>query len=382
MPVDIHKLAKPSSVVPSETTQSGFLDKALSVLNKDIRFSSGFSDKKKEAFYTQLGILLESGIDIKTALELLTEEQTSERDKAMLTQITSQVVKGTPLSQAMREAETFSVYEIFSTEIGEESGKLAYTLTQLSGYYQKKIKQRRQIISALTYPAIVSCTSFGAVFFMLRFVVPMFEDVFKRFGGNLPLITQWVVDLSNVLGDYFMYFFVGSVLMAGWIYKERKKEWLRKLSARVLLRIPFIGNLVARIYLTRLSFAFTLLLGSRINLTRAIALVRQMIPFYPLEVSLRQMEDDIVNGSFMHTSMAKFPIYPKRMISLIKVGEEVNQLPEFFEKIAKQYSDEVEHQSSLLSSVLEPLIIVFLGVLVGFILIAMYLPLFKMSTAF
>ena len=126
----------------------------------------------------------------------------------------------------------------------------------------------------------------------------------------------------------------------------------------------------------------TLLIGSRVPILRSIGMVKQMIAFYPIESSLENIENQILQGIPLHKGMACHSIYPKRMVSLVKVGEEVNQLELFFDKIAKQYNDEVEYQTALISSVIEPIIIIFLGLIVGTILISMYLPLFKLGSTF
>jgi type IV pilus assembly protein PilC len=148
------------------------------------------------------------------------------------------------------------------------------------------------------------------------------------------------------------------------------------------LNLPLVGEIIGKIYLARFSHAMTLLVTSKIPLLRATSLIKQMIAFYPLEVALNQAEQDIMKGDFLLKLLARFPIFPKRMLSLIKIGEVVNQLELFFDKIAKQYSDEVEHQTNLIGSMIEPFMIIFLGLIVGVILIAMYLPLFQLSTSF
>jgi type IV pilus assembly protein PilC len=125
-----------------------------------------------------------------------------------------------------------------------------------------------------------------------------------------------------------------------------------------------------------------LLISARLPLLRAIALIRQMIDFYPIESSLQQVEDDIMKGKTLHQSLEQFKIYPSKMIQLVKVGEETNQLDYFFGKISEQYVEEVEYKTTALSSAMEPLIIIFLGLVVGVILISMYLPLFQMSNSF
>jgi type IV pilus assembly protein PilC len=140
--------------------------------------------------------------------------------------------------------------------------------------------------------------------------------------------------------------------------------------------------LIQKIYLARFANALALLISARIPILRAIQLVKQMINFYPIEVSLKKIEEDVLQGNPLNTAMQCFSVYPAKMISLIKVGEEVNKLDEFFAQISEQYTQEVEHQSSVISSLLEPIILLVLGAIVGVILISMYLPLFQMSSVF
>jgi type IV pilus assembly protein PilC len=225
-------------------------------------------------------------------------------------------------------------------------------------------------------------TSFGAVFFMLKFVVPMFGDVFKRFGGHLPWITEKIIDVSAALEDNFLPFCIFAFIITVFIFSVRKTEPFRRIASGILLRVPVIGNLVQKIYLARFCNSMRLLINAKLPLLRAIALIRQMIGFYPVESSLQKVEDDIMKGEPLYKSLQQFSVYPSKMIQLVKVGEESNQLDFFFEKISQQYIDEVEYTTSTLSSVMEPLIIVFLGLIVGIILIAMYLPLFQMSNSF
>nr|MBA3971958.1 type II secretion system F family protein [Bacteroidota bacterium] len=141
-----------------------------------------------------------------------------------------------------------------------------------------------------------------------------------------------------------------------------------------------VKSMVSKIYLARFCQSMNLLISAKTPLVTAIDLVKKMVGFYPIEVSLEIIQNDILQGVPLHVTLAKFEIYNKRMISLIKVAEEVNQLDTMFSKLAKQYSDEVEHQTSILGSLIEPIMIIFLGVLVAVILIAMYLPLFQMSS--
>ncbi len=355
----------------------------IALLNRDISFGSKeLSDKKKEYLYLELSSLLQAGINLKSSFELITADQQKEQDKLLYQKIQDAVLTGTTFSQALQQTGKFSLYEVYSLQIGEETGKLIEVLHDLAKFYHNKIKQRRKITSALTYPCVVLTTSLGAVFFMLKFVVPMFGDVFKRFGGKLPWITEKIIGISNAMEDNFWRFIILVALFVTFILFTRKTPKFKEISSKILMRVPVVGNLVQKIYLARFCNSMRLLINAHLPLLRAIALIRQMINYYPIESSLQKVEDDIMNGKSLHESLAQFKVYPSKMIQLIKVGEETNQLDMFFAKISEQYIDEVEYKTSTLSSMMEPLIIIFLGLVVGVILISMYLPLFQMSNSF
>jgi len=378
--IDLSRYEAKKKVKPSLKEEKGGL---IALLNKDISFGSQeLNDKKKEAIYLELSSLLQAGINLKSGLELITADQQKDKDKLLFKTIQDEVLSGSALSEALQKSGKFSLYEIYSLQIGEETGKIVEVLQDLAIFYQSKIKQRRKIISALTYPCVVFSAAVGAIFFMLKFVVPMFGDVFKRFGGKLPWITEKIINTSQAVEDNFWRAFILIVLIALFMYSTRKTERFRRIASRVLLKIPVAGGLVQKIYLARFCNSMRLLINAHLPLLRAIALCRQMIGYYPIESSLQQVEDDIMKGKSLHQSLQQFSVYPSKMIQLIKVGEETNQLDYFFAKISEQYVEEVEYKTSTLSSVMEPLIIIFLGLIVGVILISMYLPLFQMSKSF
>jgi type IV pilus assembly protein PilC len=370
-----------TSYKPKKTTVKGTNGGSLAdILNRDISFGSKqLPDKKKEALYLELSSLLKAGINLKDSLELIVSGQRGEKDKELFSNIQTAVLKGDAFSAALQQSDKFSLYEVYSLQIGEETGKIAEVLDDLAKFYQNKIKQRRKVISSLSYPCVVLTTSVGSVFIMLKFVVPMFDDVFKRFGGHLPWITQKIVDLSKAMQNGFYYFLLLLVLIIVFIWFVRKTEQYRRIVTVMVLHIPVAGNLIQKIYLARFCNSMRLLIDARLPLLRAIVLVRQMISYYPIEVSLLKIEDEILKGRSLHESMKNFKIYPAKMVQLIKVGEETNQLEYFFDKISNQYIEEVEYKTSTLSSMMEPLIILLLGLVVGIILISMYLPLFQMS---
>lgn len=352
-------------------------------LSKDISFGDGqLPDKKKESFYNELGTLIRSGIDIKTALDLTASSFTSKKDTALFAEIEKSVIAGKSLSETLQGNEKFSQYEYFSIKIGEETGKLAEVLGELAKYYKAKISQRRKIIAAITYPILVLSTSFAAIFFMIKFVVPMFADVFKRFGGKLPYITGLIVSFSDWL-DRYIYFILFIIIgIVVFYFVARKKPWFKKYTALTLLKIPLVGEIVSKIYLARFANTMRLLTGTSTPLLQSLGMVRLMIGFYPIEQSLLLAEQDILLGSALSASLSKHDFYPIKFIQMIRIAEEVNRLEYFFSQLSDQYTEEVEYKTTAISGLLEPLIIIFLGLAVGVILIAMYLPMFQMSNSF
>lgn len=358
--------------------------KSLSdLLNTDIQlFGASFNDKKKERFYAELHLLLAAGIDIKTALELIEEEQTKKPEKALFGKIREAVVAGSSLSDVMQQSGKFSAYEYFSIRIGEETGNMHEVLKDMADYFSKKIKQRRKVVSSLSYPFVVLGAAVLVVFFMLKFVVPMFADVFKRFKQDLPALTKSIISFSEGFSAYFGYVVLIILVLVAVGFWQRRSNWFRKFTAAFVLRIPFFGKLTQKIYLERFCHAMHLLTVSKTPLISSLELVEKMVDYYPIETALGRVRNDIMHGKPLHQALAQFPVFNRRMISLLRVAEEVNQLDLIFGKLSKQYTDEIEHETALISSVVEPIMIIVLGLLVSVILVAMYLPMFQLSTTF
>jgi type IV pilus assembly protein PilC len=352
------------------------------LLSKDINlFGNELKDKKKENFYSELTILLSSGIDIRTALDIIADEQTKEADRTLFKEIKSDVVRGLGLADAIFKSEKFSSYEFYSLKIGEESGRLKDVMADLAGFFSKKIKQQRQLTSALTYPTLVIITALVAVIFMLNFIVPMFVDVFKRFNGEMPPLTRHIIALSVFFKSYLIYMISALLLLAGILISVRKTEYFRARSSVLLMKLPLFGEIIQKIYLTRFCQSMALLLGAKTPMLRSLGLVKKMIGFYSFEKAIGVMEEDILHGKLLHQSMGQFRLFDTRIISLVRVAEEVNQLEVIFSKLNNQYNEELEHKIGMLSSLLEPAMIIIVGGLVSVILISMYLPLFQLSSS-
>ncbi len=353
----------------------------IAFLSKDITININvINDSVREGFYHELAMLLHAGVDIKTALELIISGQRKNLLKSEFTSVKNDIISGSLLSEALKKNRHFSSYEYFSIQIGEEAGMLTTVLKELAQYYKNKVHQKRQLISALTYPLVVFLTAFGAIFFMLKFIVPMFEEIFYRFGADLPFITQLVLDTAEFFNTYFYIFLFVSCSLVIFFYINKRKKWFRKYYAELGMKIPVFGDLIRKAYLLRFCYAMQLLIASKVPIIRSLVLVKQMINFFPLEEAINNIEQRVIKGETLHLCMASYSIFPPNMITLIKVGEEINQMDIFLKKISDQLNNDINHKVSILSSLIEPFIIIFLGILVGVILIAMYLPLFKIGS--
>ncbi|MBO9620911.1 MAG: type II secretion system F family protein [Niabella sp.] len=385
-PIDIKALRKSHSTEPTPEagTAAGqpvpFMKQLEALLSKDLTiFGSAFPDKSKESFYLELGSLMDAGLDIRTALQLIASEQPKKAARAILSVVLEKVVNGSSLSAAIRENKNFTPYEYFTVEIGEETGKLNAVLQQLSIYYKARIRQRRQIIGALTYPLIVLSVAFCSVFFMMNYVVPMFADVFKRFGGELPFLTRQVLNISHFMQAAAGKISIALLLLIALIAFNRHKPGYKKYKDLLFQKTPVVKNIVTKIYLARFASTLQLLLSAKVPLVQALSLSRQVSGFYPLEQALSQMEADILKGMPLYETMATKKVFPSKMVALVKVGEEVNELELFFKNLAERYAEDLDYQTTQLSKFIEPAIIIILGLVVGMVLIAMYLPMFNMG---
>ncbi len=343
-------------------------------------FGKNFTNKKKEAFYTEVSVLLNAGISLKEALSLLEEEQKKQADKTLFNTLVNDLVSGKSFSGSIKTFKDFTEYEYYSIKIGEETGTLQKVTQELGLFFRRRNEQRRTVVNALSYPIVVLITAMLAVLFMLKYVVPMFADIFKQHQAELPWLTKMVIKASDLFQDY-IWILVVLILTLIVIRKiVSKKTWYKKYTTKILLKIPFMGELVRKMYIGQFTQAVALLTTAKIPVLNSIQLTKKMIDFYPLQIALQDVESKILSGNSLSESLKPHKIFDNKMISLLRVAEETNQNEFIFERLTTQYNDEIQYKSKMLSTVLEPLIIIFLGAFVAIILIAMYLPMFTLSS--
>jgi type II secretory pathway component PulF len=368
----------PNRSIVSNKKQSGL----ESLLKKEIvLFGERFNNKKKQAFYQELAVLLKAGITFKEGLTLIVDSLKKNADKELIQSVLNDVVNGKTFSEALLASKAFSEYEFYSLQIGEETGTTAQICKELGVFYERKNEQKRIIIAALTYPSIVLTTAVVVVVFMLSYVVPMFQDIFRQNNVELPALTKVIVKLSSLTKTYGVY---GLLLLMGLVFTGRvfkDNVQYRKALHYLVLKIPVFGSFITKVYLAQFTQAVALLTTAKVPLLNSIQMVKKMIRFVPLQDALEKVENSILKGNNLSASLKENPLFDNRIISLVKVAEETNQTEYVFQQLSEQYNQEVMQQSKIMTTVLEPLIILFVGVLVAVLLVAMYLPMFQLSSA-
>ncbi len=369
-----HTLGETTSKTNQREGLEGLLKKEITL------FGKFFNNKRKEEFYGELALLLKAGVHLRDSLELLRDNQKKEKFQNFYAQMLDKLDAGQSFSEILKVEKDFTEYEYYSVQIGEESGNLVKIAQELAVFFAQKNEQRRNLVNALTYPLIILCTAVLVVIFMLRMVVPMFEDIFRQNGVELPTITKWIIATSNFIKDYGW-----MVLLIILAFLILRKPLFRRASIKrkwdyLLLRVPYVGNFVRSVYLAQFTQAVALLTSSKVPMLNSVQMVKKMIGFYPLQDALQNMESKIMKGTSLHESLKGGRIFDNKMVSLIKVAEETNQTEFIFEKLNQQYTIEVQQKSKLLSTIMEPLIIVVIGIFVGVILVSMYLPMFRLSS--
>lgn len=359
-------------------------EKILAVLNYEFKeinfplFSRRLSSVDKANFYGQMFILLTSGIEVHQALKIYSLENTKKKFE-FLARLNKALHSGKTLAEGLAQTRLFTSYEIQSVAIGEETGRLTMIFSRLSKYFENKKKLRQQFVGIMIYPVAIFSLTGGVVYFMLSNVVPKFEDVFRQFNQELPRLTEIIISLSNNLGTIVTVFFLVILLGIGGYISLKSNEKFRLAFSFFLLKIPLFGPLLRLTYLATFMEIFALLCAARVPLVQSLTHLEATIWFYPLKQVASRTIKDVSNGYPLIDSFKKFSIFGPRILSQIQIAEQVNELDKMLEIISSQLENELEHRAKIIGKLIEPLIILVVGTIVGFIMVAMYLPLFNLS---
>jgi type IV pilus assembly protein PilC len=327
----------------------------------------------------QLATMVQSGMTILRALYVLEAQTENKILMEAIVAVRKDVEAGLPLSDALeRHPKIFDPLFVSMTRAGETGGMLDESLIRVADQLEKADSLRRQVKSAMTYPAVVLTFAGAVLLALVAFLVPVFIGVFKQFGGSLPPITKATVMLSQAITGYW---FVMIGLTVGTVYAFRKwkrSEWGRPQWDRFRLRVPMkIGDIVQKVALARWSRTLSALVSAGVPLLQALDITGKTAGNNVIEQAMAGVIESVKSGGTIADPLKDSPVFPAMVSHMVSVGEETGSLDTMLSKIADFYEDQVDAAVKALTSILEPVMIVIVGGIVGFIVISMYLPLFK-----
>jgi len=330
-------------------------------------------------FSRQLSTMISSGMSILRALYVLEEQTESKFLKETIVQVRKDVEAGLSLSDAMvRHPKVFNPLFVAMTRAGEAGGVLESSLLRVANQMEKDASLRRQIRSAMIYPILVITFAVGVMMALVAFLVPVFEGVFKQFGGELPKITQVSVLLSHAVLGYWWAMFGGAAAGAVAFTKWKKSSWGRPQWDRFRLRVPMkIGAIVQEVAIARWSRTLASLTSAGVPLLLALEITGKTAGNVAVEDAMDGVIRSVKAGGTIAAPLGQAPIFPTMVTHMVGVGEETGALDAMLDKVADFYEDRVDASVKGLTSILEPIMIIVIGSIVGFIVISMYLPLFS-----
>jgi type IV pilus assembly protein PilC len=331
----------------------------------------------------QLATMISSGMTLLRAFYVLEEQVENQLLRETVAGVREDIEAGLSFSDALeRHPKVFSPLYVAMVRAGEAGGVLEDSLDRISDQLEKDDSLRRQVKSAMAYPIVVFSFAMMVLIGMIAFIVPVFVGVFKDFGGELPLITRFTVGLSNaVTGQWYILI---AVAIGGFIgfRKWKSSSWGRPQWDQFRLRIPFkIGQTVQKIALARWSRTFSALYGAGVPIMQAIEVTGQTAGNTVVDRAMAEVIESVKSGGSIAAPLKDAPIFPPMVAQMIAIGEETGNLDTMLSKVADFYEDEVAAAIKALTSILEPVMIVLVGGIVGFIVVAMYMPMFKVYDA-
>jgi type IV pilus assembly protein PilC len=331
----------------------------------------------------QLATMVQSGMTILRALYVLEAQTENKMLCEAIISVRKDVEAGLPLSDALeRHPKIFDPLFVSMTRAGETGGMLDESLIRVADQLEKADSLRRQVKSAMTYPAVVITFAGAVLLALVAFLVPVFIGVFKQFGGGLPPITKVTVTFSNLLTGYW-YLMIGCTVSAVYAFRKWKRsEWGRPQWDRFRLRVPMkIGDIVQKVALARWSRTLSALVSAGVPLLQALDITGKTAGNTVVEEAMAGVIENVKSGGTIADPLKESPVFPAMVSHMVSVGEETGSLDTMLSKIADFYEDQVDAAVKSLTSILEPVMIVLVGGIVGFIVISMYLPLFKVYDA-
>ena len=349
---------------------------------KDINISFGLANrittKDLGVFTRQFATMINAGLPMVQCLDILSSQMEKPNFKKIVSEVMGDVESGATLAEAMRKHKCYSDLFVNMVEAGEAGGILDVILNRLATYLEKADALMRKVKSAMTYPAIVFIVAMGATLFMLMFIIPTFAQMFTDFGGELPTPTKIVMGMSDFLRVNWwllLIFAVGSFIGIRQYYTTENG---RRRIDRILLKMPILGVVIRKGAVARFTRTLGTLIASGVPILNGLEITARTAGNKVVEDAVMVTRTSISEGNTIAEPLKASGVFPPMVVQMIGVGEQTGALDEMLEKVADFYDDEVDSAVSALTSIIEPVMIVVMGTIVGGMLIAMYLPMFKL----
>ena len=332
-------------------------------------------------FSRQLATMLSAGIPLVQAFEIVGNGHENAAMQKLILSIKADVEGGSTLAEALgKHPLYFDDLFINLVEAGEQAGALETLLDKIATYKEKTEAIKKKIKKALTYPAAVLVVAFVVTIILLIFVIPAFEDLFQGFGADLPAFTRMVIDLSVFVRTqgWILAMLLGAAV-AAFLYFKKRSRAMRHFLDRMALKMPIIGPILQKAAIARYARTLSTMFSAGVPLVEALESVAGATGNIVYETGVLRMKDEVATGQRLQQAMENTDLFPNMVIQMIAVGEESGSLDEMSAKVADFYEEDVDNAVDNLSSLLEPMIMAILGVLVGGLVVAMYLPIFKMG---
>ncbi len=347
-----------------------------------IRFSSRVKNDDLCIFARQMGTLLNAGVPLLRSLTVLGKQISSIPLRNAVDKIKEDIQSGSTLRDAIdKHPKVFSKFWVNLVGTGEASGQLPSVLEQIAQYFESSGELQRKVVSALIYPIILMIVCTGAILVFVIKIVPVFASMFASFGTDLPAVTQFVVDLSNLLRKFaipFLILFPVIVFLLNRIMKTKKG---RLFFDRLLLSMPIFGGLFRNIAISNFARGLGTMISSGVPILYALEIVTKTVGNSVIEEALEGVKDSVRDGKSIAEPLEACGIFPPMVVLMVNVGEETGELSDMLKHVAVFYEERITMVVERLSSMLEPFMLVFMGGLVGFLVVAMFLPIFKLATA-
>lgn len=333
-------------------------------------------------FVREMGVLIDAGVTVVRALDLISEQIRSERLFKILEAIKGDIRAGMTLKDAFAQhPKAFPRVWVSLIEAGETSGHLSAVLTQMAIHLEASINLNKKIISALIYPSVLICASIGAVLIFMLKIIPIFADLFKSFNAELPLLTRVLMIMSDFLRQNTLYFFVMMAVAFYFFKRWTASAQGRAVIDRLMLRLPVVGPFVSDTVIARISMNMATLLQSGVNILLAIEVCSDVAGNSLFRDAFRGISHEIRQGKTFSACLQGNLLFPPFMVQMAVIGEESGKLPAMMSRAAEYYTDRVDVFVGRLGVVIEPAILLFVGGIIGILAVAMFLPLIRMSAA-